>query len=75
MQTEGDWLCIGSGVLAGSIIPGSNRLVFNGRSPVWDGFYVSTMGGGAVLWDGTGISFLGITGRAATLSVLVLPTS
>ncbi|MBI2897386.1 MAG: aldehyde ferredoxin oxidoreductase [Deltaproteobacteria bacterium] len=72
MQREGDFLCIGSGVLAGSVIPGSNRLVFSGPSPVWDGFFVSTMGGAALIWDGTGISFLAIGGRAAKPSVLVM---
>jgi glyceraldehyde-3-phosphate dehydrogenase (ferredoxin) len=72
MQSEGDWLCIGSGILAGSIIPGSNRLIFTGHSPVWDGFYSSTMGGASLIWDGTGISFLGIQGRAEKTSVLVV---
>jgi glyceraldehyde-3-phosphate dehydrogenase (ferredoxin) len=72
MQSQGDFLCIGSGVLAGSVIPGSNRLIFTGHSPVWDGFYVSTMGGAGLLWDGVGVSFLAIGGRAASPSVLVL---
>jgi len=72
MQREGDFLCIGSGVLAGSIVPGSNRLIFTGQSPVWGGFYVSTMGGAALIWDGTGISFVAIGGRAERPSVLVI---
>jgi glyceraldehyde-3-phosphate dehydrogenase (ferredoxin) len=72
MQSEGDFLCIGSGILAGGIIPGSNRLVFTGHSPVWGGFYVSTMGGAGLLWDGIGISFLAISGRAERPSVMVL---
>ncbi len=72
MAREGDFLCIGAGVLAGSILPGSNRLVFTGHSPAWGGFYVSTMGGAALLWDGTGINFLAIGGRAARPSALVL---
>lgn len=72
MQAEGDFLCMGSGVLAGSIVPGSNRLIFTGHSPVWDGFYVSTMGGAGLLWDGVGVSFLAIGGQAASPSVLVL---
>jgi len=72
MAREGDYVCIGAGVLAGSIIPGSNRLVFTGQSPAWGGFYVSTMGGAALLWDGTGLSFLAIGGRAARPSALVL---
>jgi glyceraldehyde-3-phosphate dehydrogenase (ferredoxin) len=72
MQREGDYLCIGSGVLAGSVIPGSNRLIFAGQSPVWGGFYVSTMGGASLLWDGTGLSFLAIGSKAEKPSVLVL---
>ena len=38
-------LNIGTGLLAGSIFPGSNRLVFTGYSPCWRGFYISSMGG------------------------------
>ncbi len=72
MQAEGNFLCIGSGVLAGSVLPGSNRLIVTGRSPVWDGFYVSTLGGGSLIWDGTGLSFLAIGGKAARPSVLML---
>ena len=72
LQREGDFLCIGSGVLAGSVIPGSNRLIVSGQSPLWGGFYVSTMGGASLIWDGTGISFLAIGGRAAKPSVLVM---
>lgn len=37
-------LNIGGGLLAGSVFPGSNRLVVTGISPCWHGFYVSTMG-------------------------------
>ncbi|MBN2494973.1 MAG: aldehyde ferredoxin oxidoreductase [Deltaproteobacteria bacterium] len=72
MQKERRSVCIGSGVLAGSVIPGSNRLIFCGHSPVWDGFYVSTMGGASLIWDGTGISFLAIGGRASEPSAIVL---
>lgn len=32
-------LNIGAGLLAGSIFPGSNRLVFTGFSPCWGGIY------------------------------------
>ena len=72
MMEEGDYLCIGTGVLAGSILPGSNRLIVTGRSPVWEGFYVSTLGGGSLIWDGTGLAYLAIGGKAAKPSVLVL---
>ena len=38
-------LNIGTGLLAGSVFPGANRLVFTGFSPCWGGFYISSMGG------------------------------
>ena len=42
-------LNIGAGLLAGSIFPGSNRLIFSGISPSWHGFFVSAMGGAALV--------------------------
>lgn len=65
-------LNIGAGLLAGSIIPGSNRLVINGFSPCWGGFYISTMGGAALVFNNLGLNLLAISGRAATPSVLIL---
>ena len=64
-------LNIGAGLLAGSIIPGSNRLVINGFSPCWGGFYISTMGGAALVFNNLGLNLLAISGRAAP-SVLIL---
>ena len=37
-------LNIGTGSSAGSIFPGSNRLIFTGFSPCWRGFYISSHG-------------------------------
>ena len=65
-------LNIGVGLLAGSILPGSNRLVVTGFSPCWGGFYVSSMGGAGLVFDNLGINMLSIVGSAATPSVLVL---
>ncbi len=65
-------LNIGTGLLAGSIFPGSNRLVVTGLSPAWGGFYVSTMGGAALVFDNLGINMLSIVGRAPVASVLYL---
>ncbi len=65
-------LNIGAGLLAGSVFPGSNRLIVTGRSPAWDAFYVSTMGGAALVFDNLGINMLAVVGRAATPSVLYL---
>ena len=44
-------LNFGVGLFAGSILPGSNRLIFSGFSPCWRGFYVSSMGGAGLLFD------------------------
>jgi glyceraldehyde-3-phosphate dehydrogenase (ferredoxin) len=65
-------LTIGGGLFAGSIFPGSNRLIFSGKSPCWHGFYVSSMGGAALVFDNLGINQLGILGRANRPSLLYL---
>ena len=65
-------LNIGAGLLAGSILPGSNRLIVNGLSPCWGGFYVSSMGGAALVFDNLGVNMVSIVGRAPTPSILAL---
>jgi glyceraldehyde-3-phosphate dehydrogenase (ferredoxin) len=65
-------LNIGVGLLAGSIFPGSNRLIFSGFSPCWGGFYISSMGGAGLVFDNLGINMVAITGKSATPSVLML---
>ncbi|MBN1884858.1 MAG: aldehyde ferredoxin oxidoreductase [Candidatus Krumholzibacteriota bacterium] len=70
-----DSLNIGTGLLAGSIIPGSNRLVFSGFSPCWGGFFVSSMGGAGLVFHNLGIDLLAIVGTACSPSVLVLNRS
>lgn len=65
-------LNIGVGLLAGSIFPGSNRLIFTGFSPAWGGFYISSMGGAGLVFDNLGINLLSIIGKAANPSILVL---
>jgi glyceraldehyde-3-phosphate dehydrogenase (ferredoxin) len=65
-------LNIGAGMLAGSIFPGSNRLFFNGFSPCWGGFYVSSMGGAGLVFDNLGINMLSIMGKAPMPSILYL---
>jgi len=63
---------IGTGLLAGSIFPGSNRLIFTGFSPGWSGFYISTMGGAGYVFNNLGIDMLAITSKAPTPSILYL---
>ncbi len=72
LSKQYDSLNFGSGLLAGSIFPGSNRLVVNGFSPCWHGFYISSMGGAALVFDNLGIDMLSIVGKANKPSVLFL---
>ncbi|MFH1176701.1 MAG: aldehyde ferredoxin oxidoreductase C-terminal domain-containing protein [Acidobacteriota bacterium] len=65
-------LNIGVGLLAGSIFPGSNRLIFSGFSPCWGGFYISSMGGAGLVFDNLGINLLAIVGCARAPAILVL---
>ena len=65
-------LNIGAGLLAGSIFPGSSRLIFTGFSPCWGGFFISSMGGAGLVFDNLGINMLSIAGKAATPSIMYL---
>jgi glyceraldehyde-3-phosphate dehydrogenase (ferredoxin) len=68
-------LNIGTGVFAGSILPGSNRLVITGFSPCWRSFFVSSMGGAGLAFDNLGINMVSLVGRAPVPSVLYLNRS
>jgi glyceraldehyde-3-phosphate dehydrogenase (ferredoxin) len=65
-------LNVGTGLLAGSIFPGSNRLIFTGQSPCWHGFFISSMGGAGLVFDNLGINMFSIIGKAETPSILYL---
>ncbi|MDI7267929.1 MAG: aldehyde ferredoxin oxidoreductase N-terminal domain-containing protein [Myxococcota bacterium] len=65
-------LCFGGGPFMGSILPGSNRLIFTGHSPCWDGFYVSTMGGAGATFENLGINYVALSRRCPSPSVLIL---
>ena len=60
------------GLLAGSSIPGSRRLVFSAWSPQWEGFYVSSIGGAAYTFHNVGVNYVALRGRAPQPSVLLL---
>jgi glyceraldehyde-3-phosphate dehydrogenase (ferredoxin) len=72
MSFKHNSLTIGGGLFAGSIFPGSNRMIFCGKSPCWHGFYVSSMGGAALVFDNLGINQLVILGKADQPSILYL---
>lgn len=65
-------LNFGVGVFAGSIFPGSNRLVVTGVSPCWQGYYISSMGGAGLVFNNLGINMLSLVGKAPVPSVLYL---
>jgi glyceraldehyde-3-phosphate dehydrogenase (ferredoxin) len=68
-------LNFGVGVFAGSIFPGSNRMVITGFSPCWQGLYISSMGGAGLVFDNLGINMLSLVGRAPAPSILYLNRS
>src|SRR5512136_539465 len=65
-------LNVGVGLLAGSIFPGSNRLIITGFSPCWGGFFVSSMGGAGLVFDNLGINMVSLVGKAPVPSILYL---
>ena len=67
-----DSFTFGEGLLAGSSIPGSRRLVFCSWSSQWDGFYVSSMGGAAYTFHGVGVNYVALRGMAHEPSVVIL---
>ncbi len=67
-----DSFTFGEGLLAGSSIPGSRRLVMASWSPQWEGFYVSSVGGAAYTFHGVGMNYIALRGRAPETSVLIL---
>ncbi len=65
-------LVFGKGPFAGSILPGSHRLVFFFKSPLYKTLYPSTMGGAAYTFQRTGVDFVSLIGRAKETSVLLI---
>ena len=65
-----DFISFGEGALAGSTIPGTKRLMFTSYSPLWNHFYISTMGGAAYVFHHLGINYVKISGAAEKYSVL-----
>jgi len=64
--------CFGCGLFAGSVIPGTRRLIFTGHSPIWDNFYISTMGGAALVFRKLGINYVAIKGICDKPTILKL---
>jgi glyceraldehyde-3-phosphate dehydrogenase (ferredoxin) len=62
----------GEGMLANTPIHGARRLVFCAYSPLWETFYISSMGGAAFAFRHVGVNYVRITGRADRPSILLL---
>ena len=56
-------LTFGIGPLAGSVIPGTYRLVFFSRSPLWYGLLNSSMGGAGLALYRAGVDFVALEGK------------
>ncbi len=63
-------LIFGQGLLAGSPIPGTHRMIVTGHSPQWELFYDSTMGGATYVMLRLGINYIHLKGKAQTPSIL-----
>ncbi|AEF97259.1 aldehyde ferredoxin oxidoreductase C-terminal domain-containing protein [Methanotorris igneus] len=66
---ERNVFCFGRGVLP---IVGGYRLIFSFRSPLWDGFHFSAMGGAGYVFKNTGLKNVAIIGRCENPSLLIL---
>jgi glyceraldehyde-3-phosphate dehydrogenase (ferredoxin) len=71
-REDRDAFTFGEGMFASSPMHGARRLVFCGYSPLWDGFYVSSMGGAAYTFKHVGVNYVRLAGRAPRPSVLLL---
>ena len=62
--------CFGMGSLADSMIPGTKRLIFTSYSPLWDHFYISTMGGAAKVFSTLGVNYVKLSGKTESPMIL-----
>jgi glyceraldehyde-3-phosphate dehydrogenase (ferredoxin) len=65
-------LCFGAGPLAGARLYGFHRLIFAARSPLWHGFFISSMGGAALPLYHTGVDYVAIEGRSDEYTLVAL---
>ncbi len=65
-----DFILMGMGLLAGSKIPGTHRMIVVGRSKLWEHYYDSTMGGAAYVLLCLGVNYIIIKGKASEINTL-----
>ena len=71
-QKDPDSLTFGGGLLAGSPLPGTRRMIFCGYSPQLEGFYVSALGGAMYVFHRVGANYVWLRGRCPTDAVLLV---
>jgi len=67
-----DLFMFGMGPIAGSIVPGTHRLIFLGRSILWEGLLESTSGGAAVPMYSLGVNYVSILDKGDKYQILKL---
>lgn len=65
-------MTFGGGLLAGSPVPGTRRMIICGYSPCWEGFYTSALGGAMYVFHRIGVNFLWLRGRSHKETVIVI---
>lgn len=60
----------GTGPLSFTNIPGLHRLIFANKSRIWDGFFISTMGGASIPLTKAGLNYVEINGKSTKLSII-----
>jgi glyceraldehyde-3-phosphate dehydrogenase (ferredoxin) len=71
-QKDPDSFTFGGGLLAGSPLPGTRRMIFGAYSPQWEGFYVSALGGAMYVFRRMGANYVRLRGSCHQDSVLVM---
>ena len=71
-QKDPESMTFGGGVLAGSPLAGTRRMVFTGYSPSWEGFYVSAMGGAMFVFHRLGVNYAWIKGKSDQDVVIII---
>jgi glyceraldehyde-3-phosphate dehydrogenase (ferredoxin) len=71
-QKDAESITFGGGLLAGSVLPGTRRMIFCGHSPQWEGFYVSALGGAMYVFHRLGVNFAWLRGKCRQDSLLVI---
>jgi len=71
-KIDADSMTFGGGLLAGSPLPGTRRMIFCGYSPQWEGFYVSALGGAMFVFHRVGVNYTWLRGQCPRDSVLFI---